>query len=88
MIGRARDLGGRVNESREASVTKTSRTSRMTPPTMNNARKPQQDTKRDELDLLPRKEGMKRADDLLRALLNSPPDPQTRKPKPKRRERA
>jgi hypothetical protein len=40
---------------------------------VNTARKPQPDTKRDDLDLLPRKEGMKRADDLLRALLNSPP---------------
>lgn len=41
--------------------------------------------KPDELDLLPREEGMKRADDLLRAMLNSPPEPYTPKPKPKRR---
>jgi len=52
---------------------------------MPNSRKPQRTTERDTLDLLPRKEGMKRADDLLRALLNSPPDPHTPKPKPKRR---
>jgi hypothetical protein len=48
---------------------------------MNNARKPQPDTKRDELDLLPRDEGMKRADELLRALLETPPEPFTPKPK-------
>lgn len=40
------------------------------------------------LDLHPKREGQKRADELLRALLNSPPDPQTPKPKPKRRKRA
>lgn len=38
-----------------------------------------------ELDLLPKCEGDKRADDLLRALLNTPPVPFTPKPKPKRR---
>jgi hypothetical protein len=48
-------------------------------------RKPESKPKRDELDLLPPEEGMKRADDLLRTLLNSPPDPQTPKPKPKQR---
>lgn len=41
--------------------------------------------KHDKLDLLPREEGLKRADDLLRAMLNSPPDPKTPKAKPKRR---
>ena len=51
---------------------------------MTNARKPESQTKRDELDLLPKEEGMKRADDLLRALLNSPPDPQTPKPAKKK----
>jgi hypothetical protein len=40
----------------------------------------------DKLDLLPKREGAKRADELLRALLNSPPDPQT--PKPARKKRA
>ncbi len=49
---------------------------------MNNARKPQ---KEDALDLLPRAEALKRTDDLLRAMLNSPPDPQTPKAKPKKR---
>jgi hypothetical protein len=55
---------------------------------MNNARKPSEaDRERElaELDLLPNREGQKRADDLLRTLLNSPPDPQTPKPKPKKR---
>jgi hypothetical protein len=33
------------------------------------------------LDLLPKGKGQKRADDLLRAMLNSPPDPHTPKPK-------
>lgn len=47
---------------------------------MHNARKPAPQTKRDELDLLPKAEGMKRADELLRAMLNTPPDPQTPKP--------
>lgn len=52
---------------------------------MNEPRKPDTaDAKRDELDLLPREEGMKRADDLLRTMLNSPPDPQTPKPAPKK----
>lgn len=40
-----------------------------------------------ELDLLPKREGQKRADDLLRAMLNSPPDPQTPKAKPRQRKR-
>ncbi|HEX2825307.1 MAG TPA: hypothetical protein VHP37_03095 [Burkholderiales bacterium] len=52
---------------------------------MTNARKPEPQTKRDELDLYPKEEGMKRADDLLRALLSTPPDPQTPKPTPKKR---
>jgi len=49
--------------------------------------KPKPSTKREieSLDLLPRAEGMKRADDLLRAMLNSPPDPYT--PKPKKRQK-
>ena len=38
--------------------------------------------KADELDVLPREQGMKRADDLLRAMLNSPPDPHTSPQKP------
>ena len=50
---------------------------------MNNAQKPRPDTKHDQLDLLPRAEGMKRADDLLRTLLSSPPNPHTPKPKAK-----
>lgn len=33
------------------------------------------------LDLLPQGEGHKRADELLRAMLNSPPEPYTPKPK-------
>lgn len=37
------------------------------------------------LDLLPKREGAKRADDLLRALLNTPPEPFTPKPAPKKR---
>lgn len=53
---------------------------------MNNASKPHKaDAKRDQLDLLPKAEGMKRADDLLRTLLSSPPDPQTPKPAKKKR---
>jgi hypothetical protein len=51
---------------------------------MNRPTKPQKDA-RDDLDLLPREEGLKRADDLLRAMLNSPPDPKTPTPKPKQR---
>ena len=43
--------------------------------------------KPDDLELLPRAEGMKRADELLRTLLNSPPDPHTSKPAKKKRER-
>jgi hypothetical protein len=39
------------------------------------------------LDLIPRREGQKRADDLLRTLLSSPPDPQTPKPKSKQTRR-
>jgi len=41
----------------------------------------------DELDLLPKQEALKRADALLRAMLASPPDPYTPKPK-KRAKRA
>ena len=37
------------------------------------------------LDLLPKREGDKHADDLLRAMLNTPPEPFTPKPKPKQR---
>jgi hypothetical protein len=37
------------------------------------------------LDLLPKREGQKRADDLLRTLLASPPDPHTPKPKKPRK---
>lgn len=37
------------------------------------------------LELLPRKEAQKRAEDLLRTMLNTPPDPQTPKAKPKKR---
>jgi hypothetical protein len=33
------------------------------------------------LDLLPKRQGQKRADDLLRAMLNSPPDPHAQKTK-------
>jgi len=33
------------------------------------------------IDLLPRREGQQRADDLLRAMLVTPPDPFTPKPK-------
>jgi hypothetical protein len=47
---------------------------------MNNAPKRQRD---DTLDLLPKKEALKRADDLLRAMLNTPPDPHVA-PKPKK----
>jgi hypothetical protein len=54
---------------------------------MEQKRSKSQDEKRDELDLLPKEEGMKRADDLLRTLLNSRPDPQTPKPKPKKRQK-
>ena len=57
---------------------------------MNNARKLSEADREKEiekLDLLPKREGQKRADDLLRALLHSPPDLQTPKPKPKRRKR-
>jgi len=56
---------------------------------MNNARSQKRQTKREieTLDLLPRAEGLKRADDLLRAMLSSPPDPYTPKPKAKRRAR-
>lgn len=39
----------------------------------------------EELDMLPKNEGLKRTDDLLRAMLNSPPDPYTPKHKPKKR---
>ena len=39
----------------------------------------------DSLDLLPREEALKRTDELLRRMLNSPPDPHVTKPKPKRR---
>jgi hypothetical protein len=39
----------------------------------------------EKLDLLPKNEGQKRADDLLRAMLNSPPEPHTPKAKPKQR---
>lgn len=41
-----------------------------------------QTTRRDELHVLPPEKGMKRADELLRAMLNSSPDRQTLKPKP------
>jgi hypothetical protein len=47
---------------------------------MNNARKGSEADRAKELqklDLLPKREGEKRADDLLRAMLNSPPDPRT-----------
>jgi len=37
------------------------------------------------LDLRPAGEANKRTDSLLRTMLNSPPDPYTPKPKPKRR---
>ena len=37
------------------------------------------------LDLLPKREGDKRTDDLLRAMLNSPPEPYTPPVKPKKR---
>jgi hypothetical protein len=37
------------------------------------------------LELVPKREGTKRADDLLRAMLNTPPEPFTPKPKPKKR---
>jgi hypothetical protein len=55
---------------------------------MNNARQlSEADREREleKLDLLPKGQSEKRADDLLRTLLNSPPDPQTPKPKPKPR---
>ena len=51
---------------------------------MNNARKASEADRAKELeklDLLPKGEGEKRADDLLRAMLNSPPDPHTPKSK-------
>jgi hypothetical protein len=50
---------------------------------MSDAPKPRRTKRREELDLLPKEEGMKRADDLLRALLKTPSDPQTPKPAPK-----
>jgi hypothetical protein len=37
------------------------------------------------LELLPKRIGRKRTDDLLLTMLNSPPDPRILKPKPKRR---
>lgn len=40
------------------------------------------------LDLLPREEGLKRTDDLLRTMLNSPPDPFTPKARAKPKKRA
>lgn len=43
--------------------------------------------KRDELDLLPQDEAKRRTDELLRRMLNSPPDPFTPKAKPKKRAR-
>lgn len=39
------------------------------------------------LDLLPQRESQRRTDELLRRMLNSPPDPHVTKPKPKRRAR-
>ena len=39
----------------------------------------------DRLELLPKPQALKRADDLIRAMLSSPPDPYTPKPKPKKR---
>ena len=41
----------------------------------------------DQLDLLPPDVAKRRTDDLLRRMLNSPPDPYTPKPKPKKRAR-
>ena len=41
----------------------------------------------DALDLLPRAEGMKRADELLRRMLSSPPDPHTPPHKPEKKKR-
>jgi hypothetical protein len=51
--------------------------------------KPKGRTKREteELDLLPREEALQRSDELLRRMLNSPPDPYTPKPKAKKRAR-
>ena len=52
---------------------------------MNNARKPSEADREKELaemDMLPKREGQRRADDQLRALLNSPPDPHITPPKP------
>ena len=51
---------------------------------MSNARKPSEaDRERElaKLDLLPKREAQKRTDDLLRAMLNTPPEPFTPKPK-------
>jgi hypothetical protein len=57
-------------------------------------RKPSQSQRKqgglEQLDLLPEAEGLKRADDLLRAMLNSPPEPfttPTSKPKKRIRKR-
>lgn len=49
-----------------------------------NTRKPSESDQQrelDKLDLYPKREGMNRTDDLLRTLLNTPPDPHTPKPK-------
>ena len=57
---------------------------------MNNARKLSEADRAKELeklDLLPKREAEKRADDLLRTLLNSPPEPFTPKPKKTRKRR-
>ena len=49
---------------------------------MNSARKQSQSDKTDQV---PRAEALKRADDMLRNMLNSPPDPHVPKKKPKKR---